>query len=388
MMITIDLLKGDQRLLQTLVDSLPFKFYIVDRDLRVVLWNKKAEEGPYGVRQSDALGKPLKDVFQINRSRRACPGEMESVSAEFREVFDKGTDFHAEEVSVLKNGEKRYYQVTKTPLRFEDGAVSHVITIIDDQTEKRRREAGLIMNERLFSMRELAAGIVHKLNNPLTTMMVCVESLLREVKKNAVTDPELSGRFEKYLEMTYKEIQRCENVSGMLSKLGTSKTDEAVKTDINKVLTEMLSILAANRKYSGYVVKTDLKAELPRIMVKENLLRQAFASIILNAFDAMSGTRPAELRVTATEETEEGEKVVVVSFADNGIGIEQTRLNRIFSPFLTGVGNGRESLGLYIAHGIVTEHGGRIEAGSNAGNGTVFTVILPVDYKGAAKDEG
>jgi PAS domain S-box-containing protein len=377
-----------QQLLHSLVDSLPFKFYIVDRALNIVVWNKLAEEGPYGVKRCDAVGKPLKDVFLLNRDRVASPRDMGSVNTEFREVFEKGTVFCAEDISVLKSGEKRYYQVTKTPLYLEGPTVSHVMTIIDDLTEKRKREAGLIMNERLFPMRELAAGIAHQLNNPLTTMMVCVESLLRDVKKDAVSDPELRGRFEKYLEMTYKEILRCENVSSMLSKLGTGETDEVVKTDIGKVITEMLSILTSNRKYSRYEVKTDLKAELPKIMVKENLLRQAFASIILNAFEAMSSSRKGELRVSADVVTENTVRMIMVSFADNGGGIEQTQVNRIFSPFLTAGENGRVCLGLYVAHGILAEHGGRIEVRSNKGSGTVFTVKLPVGLKGTSKNDG
>lgn len=388
LMITIDMLNGGQQRLQSIVDSLPFKFYIVDRDLNVVVWNKKAEEGPYGIRRASAVGKPLEEVFKLNSRRSDGPLDMESVNAEYREVFDKGVEFRAEEISVLRNGEKRYYQVTKAPLRAADGPVTHVMTIIEDLTEKRRQEAGLIMNERLFSMRELAAGIVHRLNNPLTTMMVCVEALLREVKRGAVSDPELSGRFESYLEMTYKEIQRCESVSGILSRLGARDRNEVVKTDITRVLTETLGVLASNRKYSAYSVKTDFEDDLPKVMAKENLLRQAFASVILNSFDAMTGSRSGELRVSASVENVEGEGTVVVNFADNGTGIDETQLNRMFSPFLTGGGSGRERLGLYVAQGILNEHGGRIEVRSNEGCGTVFTVRLPIEFKGALKNDG
>jgi len=378
----IDIFNASQQFLLGTLDSLPFKFYIVDRDLRVVVWNKKAEEGPYGIPRCDAVGKHINEVFQLNSHLIGSPRDMQSVNDEFREVFDKGVEFRAEEISVLKIGEKRYYQVTKTPLCLEGGAVSHVMTIIEDLTEKRRREAGLIMNERLFSMRELAAGIVHQLNNPLTTIMVCVESLLKDIKKGAVTDPELSARFETYLEMTYKELLRCESISGTLSKLGARDRNGPVKTDIARVLTEMLGILTSNRKYSVYSVKTVFEDGLPKVMAKEHMLRQAFASLILNSFDAMNGSSRGELQVSAFTESEQGEPVVVVSFADNGAEIEQTQLNRIFSPFLTGGANGRERLGLYVAHGILNEHGGKIEVRSTPGGGTVFTVKLPVTFKG------
>lgn len=170
-MTTMNMFNGDQQLLHSLVDFLPFKFYIVDRAMNIVVWNKKAEEGSYGVKRCDAVVRPLKDVFPLNRNRVASPLDMDSVNTEFREIFEKGTVFCAEDISVLKSGEKRYYQVTKTPLYLEGPSVSHVMTIIDDLTEKRKREAGLIMNERLFPIRELAAGIAHQLNNPSSGLL-------------------------------------------------------------------------------------------------------------------------------------------------------------------------------------------------------------------------
>lgn len=383
----MNLLQGNKELLNRIVDSLPFKFYIVDRDMNVVAWNKKGEEGPYGVRQDDAVGRPLKSVFRVNRDRVASPKAMDSVDREFREVFDKGTVFSIEDISVLKSGEKRYYRVTKTPLFLEGGTVSHVGTIIEDLTEKRRQEASLIARERLFPMEELAAGIAHQINNPLSTMMVCVESLLNEIKNDIIGDPGLNHKFEKYLDLTYKEILRCKNISNILTNLGKGSTDEIVRTDINSLVTETLDILSMTRRNSGCTIEKDLEETLPCIPAKEHLLRQAFAAIILNAFEAMANTKEGLLRISTSTSAVNDEKMIVVRCADNGSGMEEAHLKRIFTPFFTTKGGSRIGLGLYVACGIVAEHGGKIEVESGTGKGAVFTVTLPVRRKEANKND-
>lgn len=376
------MLKGNEEFIRSLSDSLPFKFYMVDRDMNIVVWNKKGEEGPYGIKRADAVGKHLKEVFGFNTPRLASPKDIDGVLDEYREIFEKGTVFRTEDISVLKNGEKRYYQVTKAPLFFGGESVSHVMTIIEDLTEKRRQEAKLIVNEKLFTMRELAAGIAHQMNNPLSSIMICIESLLGDLNENEITDAGRAQKFKNYLNISYKELQRCISVLGVLAKLGSCDMDELVKTDINRLLSDMLNVLTANKKYSAYSIIKDFESGLPMVKVKENPLRQAFASIILNAFEAMDGTEAGRLRLSTAAITQNGEKMVVINFEDNGDSLEESHIKKVFSPFLNAGGNSRACLGLYVAHGIVIEHGGRIEVKSGSSEGTVFSVILPVNPKG------
>ncbi len=256
------------------------------------------------------------------------------------------------------------------------------VTLVEDPTDRRRKEAGLIARERLFPMEELAAGIAHQINNPLSTMTICVESLLKEVKKGVISDPESGRKFEKYLDLTYKEILRCKNISNILANMSKGATDETVKTDVNNLITEMLSIMSANRKSSGCAAETNFGEGLPRIRAKEHLLRQAFASIILNAFEAMAVRKGGLLRVTTSFSSVDGVEVIAARFADNGCGIEKSNIDNVFTPFFTTKGGKRIGLGLYVANGIIAEHGGRIEVESG-GEGAVFTVILPVVRGGA-----
>ncbi|CAG1064915.1 two-component system, NtrC family, sensor histidine kinase HydH [uncultured bacterium] len=367
----------DPELFATALDTLPFKYYIVDKDLNVLFWNRKGEEGPYGVRQEDAVGKHLEAVLAINRAHVSSPKPIPEMEAEFREVFEKGSIISSEESSVLKSGEKRYYRITKTPLRGEDGDVAHTAVIIEDITDQRRLESMLIAKEKLFALEDLASGIAHQINNPLSTMMLCSESMLNEVRKGAVCDPEAALRFEHYLEMTCKQISRCKQVSNMLVDFGSNEAGKKGRTDVNKLLGEAVSLLKSSKRFSVPSVEKELSADIRTITASEPHLRQVFLSILVNAFEAVDGKAGGAIRVSTFMSGEGQKKEVAVAVQDNGSGMEREKLRRIFTPFFTAKGGSHAGLGLSVAHQIVSGHGGRIEVESEAGKGSTFTVLLP-----------
>lgn len=359
-------------LLASALDTLPFKYYIVDRDLTVLFWNRKGEEGPYGVRREDAVGKPLEAVLAINRALVSSPKPIADMAIEFRDVFDKGAVITAEEASILKSGEKRFYRVTKTPLSDESGSVTHAAVKIEDITGQRKLESMLIARERLFALEDLAAGIAHQINNPLSTITVCTDSLLSEVRKGAVADPGSSRRFEQYLEMTCKQIERCKQVANMLVDFGGKEAARG-RTDLNRLLEETVSLLRSSKRLSVSSVQKDLCGGLRTVQASEPLLRQALVSILVNAFEAVTGRADATVWLSTSMSGDE----VLATIRDNGCGIDPEGLRRIFTPFYTTKGSEHAGLGLSVAHEIISGHGGRIEVESEAGKGSVFTVVLP-----------
>lgn len=364
-------------LFATAIDALPFKYYIVDKNLNVLFWNRKGEEGPYGVKQAEAIGKPLESVLALNRAQVTSPKPIPEMEIEFREVFDKGAVISSEEASVLKSGEKRYYSITKTPLRGAEGEVTHAAVIIEDITSQRRLESMLIAKERLFALEDLAAGIAHQINNPLSTMMLCSDAMLNEVRKGAVGDTEAALRFEHYLEMTCKQIARCKEVSNMLVDFGGNEAGKKGKTDVNKLLGEAVSLLKSSKRFSIPSVERDLSEDIRTITASEPLLRQAFVSILVNAFEAVDGNPGGAIRVWTYMTGDESKREVAAAVRDNGRGIEREKLCRIFTPFFTTKGSAHAGLGLSVAHEIISGHGGRVEVESEAGKGSTFTVILP-----------
>lgn len=361
----------------TAINTLPFKYYIVDKDLNVIFWNRKGEEGPYSVKQADATGKSLESVLAFNRSQVDSPKPLSDMAAEFREVFETGTVISVEEASMLKNGEKRYYRVTKTPLRDEEGTVTHAAVIIEDVTKQRRLESTLIGRERLSALEDLAAGISHQINNPLSTMMVCTESLLNEVRKGAVSDPESSRRFEHYLEMTCKQIERCKQVSNMLADFSNKDGFKKNRTDINRLLGETLTLLKSSKRFSISSAEQNLSENVRAVNAIEPLLRQAFVSLIVNAFEAVAMKAGGTVSLATFMSVNKTRSEAVIVIQDNGCGIDSDVIRRIFTPFFTTKGSGHTGLGLSVAHEIISEHGGRIEVESEIGKGSTFTVVLP-----------
>lgn len=359
------------------LDSLPYKFYILDRDLSVVFWNRKAEEGPYGVSKEDAIGKPLSEVLRIHRDKVVSPNSVEAVTREFMEVFATERGMCTENVSFQVNGGKRYYYVTKAPLYLEGDEISHVSASVEDITEKRRLEAKLIARERLSSLGEMAAGIAHQINNPLMTMTLCTDSLLKEAEKDVFTEKKVCQKFRKYLNLISKEISRCKNITDIQMKLGLGRNAKKARADINQVIAEVLGILQSMKRFSGYMVETSFTMEPLFVLANESLLNQAFFSIISNAFEAMEGNADGLLKISTSRVREGGKSLVKAGFKDNGCGIDESRLKTIFTPFFTTKSDSHTGLGLYLAHEISSEHNGWIEVGSDNGKGSVFTVILP-----------
>lgn len=373
-----DKLPFNVELLARALDILPYKYYIVDRDLNIAFWNKRGEEGPYGVKQEEAIGKRLESVLKIHRPDVVSPKPIDSMTAEFREVFDTGIVLRAEEISQLRNGEKRHYKITKTPIRAEDGTISHAAVIIEDVTAQRRLESMLLAKERLFTLEHMAAGIAHQLNNPLSTLMVCLESLLKETEKNRIADPEVAERFASYLGISIRQIEKCKDVARILANAGKTEAGGRSATDIKRVLEETVSILRSSKRFINANFEMTFSPGIPNAVTNETLLRQAFVSLLVNALEAVEGKENGTIIISACAQDSGGKREIAVTINDNGGGIPREHLNRIYAPFFTTKGSANAGLGLTVSHEIISWHGGSLKVESEEGRGCLVTVCLPV----------
>ena len=366
-------------LLDAVVDALPFKLYVVDKAMNVVAWNKKGEDGEFGVKKEDAVGKSLSPALNFHRDKIISPKNFETMMEEFGEVFSNGIIVRKEEVSLLRSGDKRYYLVTKVPL-YADGpdSVSHVITIIEDVTEKRMMELRLIARERLAFLGEMVGGVAHEINNPLASMSVCVESIRRKMSEDNLKGEEARGAVRECLEAMESEIFRCKGIISSMLDFSRDRVCEKVESDINRIVSESMRMLAVQGKYSGYAIRFDPDGNLPKVFANEGQIKQVFTAVAINSFDAMTPDTGI-LSITSRRVKEgDGGTSVCVSFDDNGCGMDDASRTKIFTPFFTTKGYGRAGLGLSVAHGIITDHNGRIEVESTRGKGTTFRIFLPI----------
>ena len=355
---------AQRRFTAKIIDSLPLGLYVISRDFRIQAWNRKRETGTQGVPREEALGRTIFDV--LFRQPR------ELLQREFEEVFQTGRIQVIEQQSDL-TGLTRAYRITKIPMRINDDQVTHVITIGEDITEWRDAQRQIAQSEKLAAIGQLAAGVMHEINNPLATIGACADAIRGKAED---AGGGLVASIDEYLKIVDAEVQRCKRiVEGLLDY---SRPKQAAKStvEVNAVVEQTLFLLKHHERFKRLEVTRDLAADLPPIQANAEQLIQVFMALMLNAMDAMEAR--GTLAVSTSRNPERDDEVVI-AFSDTGGGIARQDVQKIFEPFYTTKPQGRGTgLGLSICYAIVAEHGGRIDVDSQLGSGSTFYVILPV----------
>jgi signal transduction histidine kinase len=234
-------------------------------------------------------------------------------------------------------------------------------------TERKRAEEQLLITDRLASIGELALGIAHELNNPLTSVIGFSQLLLGK---------DLPDDIREDIKIIYSEARRTAEVMKNLLIFARRHTPVKQLVNINSVIEKVLAVRAYEQRVENIQVITYLAPDLPETMADYFQLQQVFLNIIINAEHFML---EAHKRGTLTITTQRIGSTIKASFADDGPGIAKENLGHLFDPFFTTkeVGKGT-GLGLSICHGIITEHSGRIYAESESGKGATFIVELPI----------
>jgi len=347
-----------------IIDSLPVGLYVIDRSYLIRAWNRKRESGTQGVARDDAVGR---DIFEVlDRQPR------ELLKREFDRVFDTG-EIQQVEMESQTSGEARYYRITKIPMHLDDDQISHVITIGEDVTEWRQAQQRLAQTEKLAAVGQLAAGVMHEINNPLATISACGEALALRIDALAPGDRRAT---EEYLKIIDTEVQRCRRIVDELLEFSRPKSGRKQEVDVNAVIEQTLFLLKHHERFKRMSVARELTESLPRLPADAERLIQAFMALLLNAMDAMNSRGVLTVRSRLNPERRDE---LLIEFIDTGIGIPQEELPKIFEPFFTTKPQGRGTgLGLSVCYGIVAEHRGRIAVESQVGVGSNFKVYLPI----------
>jgi two-component system NtrC family sensor kinase len=227
--------------------------------------------------------------------------------------------------------------------------------------------------EKLAAVGQLAAGVMHEINNPLATILACAEALNHRVED---LDEAARAPFEEYLNIIDAEVQRCRRIVDGLLDLSRPKTGEKRQSDLNQIIEQTLFLLKHHDRFKGLSVHRQLVGGLPRVVVDRERIIQAFMALMLNAMDAMNSRGTLTVRTTRSPDRSDE---LQAEFIDTGSGMRSEELSKIFEPFYTTKGPGRGTgLGLSIVYGIIQDHSGRIEVESQLGVGTTFKVYLPV----------
>jgi signal transduction histidine kinase len=233
---------------------------------------------------------------------------------------------------------------------------------------QRSAENRLVQAAKLAAVGEMAAGIAHELNNPLTSVNGFAELALDDIPRDSET--------RKDLEIVMREAVRARDVVRRLLDFARQSESERARASLNEVVDDVVALSRHLIRTSGVTLKLDLEKSLPWILVDVNQMKQVLLNLIHNALQAMPAG--GEMIIVTKSASRDGRDWIIVSVCDTGVGIPKLDQARIFEPFYTTKGNqGGTGLGLSVTYGIITDHGGQIDVESQPGSGSKFTVWLP-----------
>lgn len=255
--------------------------------------------------------------------------------------------------------------------------------IIERTKELEDAQAQLIQSEKMVAIGQLAAGVAHELNNPLGGILGYAQFTLEKMHDKSVQDITEADveSYKRYLIDIEAQSRRCKSIVQNLLKFSrTSQAVEFREVDVNSIVEDTLTFVEHQMMMNQIKLSKNLDKNLPQIKGNPGQLQQVFTNIIINAMHASEPGSQIALITRMAPPLGEFQGAVEVSIADQGRGISEENLKKIFEPFFTtkDVGQGT-GLGLSVSYGIIREHGGEIKVKSQPGEGTVFTVIIPLE---------
>jgi hypothetical protein len=358
-----DELNGLREFSENILESLNDGLVVVNRDDRVVRWNRRLEE-LYGLRHEDAVGRSLGEILD--------PVFFDMLRSARRDSPDGAAAYRLPIATRHDPARRLLVNLATTPLRDSDGAIAGTIVVIEDISARVQLEEQLQISEKMASIGLLAAGVAHEVNTPLTGISSFVQMLMQ----GAEPDDPTTKVLEKIERQTFRAAKI---VNGLLNLARPAQVDSGA-VDINVVINDVLSLLEHQLRNGRIQVRKELQPVAPFVQGIEYKLQQVFLNLFLNARDAM----PKGGWLTIVTRSVGDKAVMEVS--DTGSGIPVDQLSRIYDPFFTtkDIGKGT-GLGLSITYGIVHEHGGTITCESAPGQGTRFTLMLPLSSARSAQ---
>jgi len=343
-------LQEHKKLIDSILATMPEGVLVIDSKNRIVLANK-AFGDIFHIQKTTLKNKRLDEVLPDDRffdlHKAVQSGATENTTLEFRYPAH-GMDKIIGCIIVKMDGERK-------------------LITFSDISKERDEEEKLYLTDRLASLGEMAAGLAHELNNPLTGILALSQMLVAS---------NLPAENKEDLECIYSEAKRAAAIVKNVLLFARNKTDVSGRTTINDVVTDVLRLREYEQKASNIKVVTELEENLPEIPVDKGQLQQVFLNFISNAEAAIREVdRPGVITVA----TQRVNSHVNILFSDNGCGIKKQIMPRIFDPFFTtkeiGKGTG---LGLSICYSIIVKHGGKISVKSQVNEGTTFTIRMPI----------
>ena len=352
-------LRESEARFRQLYDEAPVGYSEIDSEGRINRINRTGLE-MLGYSADEMLGRRIWEFIVEEQTGR------QAFKAKMVEVVPPGQGY--ERTFIRKDGSTISALIEDRQLFDDQNRIIGIRSVIQDITERKQTEERLTETARLVSVGELAAGVAHEINNPLT-----VVSGFSELLVNIDLPEPASG----YAQLVHDEAQRTTKVVQNLLSFARRHVPEKRCMNVCDVADRALELKSYDFKNSSIQVTKELSQNIPNTLLDEHQLLQVFTNLITNAEQALTASRTPNAKIIVRARRR-GNRIRI-SIIDNGPGIPKDTLPRIFDPFFTTkeVGGGT-GLGLSICYGIVQQHGGDLWADSKIGEGTSFHIELPI----------
>ncbi|MGO9228604.1 MAG: ATP-binding protein [Bryobacteraceae bacterium] len=274
----------------------------------------------------------------------------------------------------------RSFDVMRDRLRTALGEINQFTQNLESKVEDRTQQLKaahqkLLQTDRLASLGQLSASVAHEINNPIAGVLNLSMLLQRMLKDDGIPAGRIE-EFRKYLTQVTNETARVGRIVSDLLAFSRRSKPQRAPGDVNKIVKMTLSLIQHKMKLSNVEVATHLAEDLPLVACDQSQMQQVALNLLMNAAEATQGKTERRVKVS----TSSGDGMVRLVVADNGEGIPPENLAKIFHPFFTTKPEGKGvGLGLAVTYGIIEAHGGDVEVVSKVGEGTTFTVSLPLE---------
>lgn len=362
----LDALRESENKYRSIFESLYDVYYRTDLGGRIVMISPSCKR-IFGYTPEELFGRNLMQEFYVDRERRL----------EFLEKLDaQGRVLEFEARMRTKEGNEIWVSTNANYFVEENNAIGGIEGILRDITERKNLEDQLIRAERMAAVGTLAGGVAHEFNNINLAILGYAELGLMRSKLEAET--------AHYFQVIRKSALRAKNITSNLLTFAGGTMGKVSFANVATVLDETLQMIRHELANSGIVVEKDYE-DVPDCFMDTSQIGQVFLNMIINAQHALMDRPERRIGLRICQEND----WVCVSISDTGCGIPPEHMKRIFSPFFTTKGEHAQGdtpmarvkgtgLGLSVSHSIVMNHRGTIDVSSRLGEGTTFTVKLPV----------
>jgi PAS domain S-box-containing protein len=281
-----------------------------------------------------------------------------------------------ENIILTKTGEERIIAWHNTTLVDENGHIFGTLSSGEDITKRKQTEEELIQSEKMVSLGQLAASVVHEVNNPLAGIMVYVKLLQKKLKENNIQ----AESTEKQLKKMEQELDRTTRIIRNLLTFARQSEPSMNPVEVNKVIDAALFLIGNQINLEHVQLEKNLETDLPLVLADFDKIQQVLINIILNATQAMPDGGILTITTSVAKNVKIGNSrtdAVRIDIQDTGIGIPKENLKKLFTPFFTTKEKGKGvGLGLSVVHGIIGKHKGKIDVESEINVGTTFSIYL------------